>query len=401
MKIRSTSPFWPLRDGIVYNFPALDEDLSCDIAIIGGGLCGAMVAYHLTEAGIDTVLVDKRDIAAGSTSASTALVMYEIDLMMQDLSKLRGEKFAVESYRTCFESTKKIEKIMKKLGRDCGFERKNSLFLAKRRSDVVSLKKEYELRKKFGFEIEYLDQKEIEKHFSFSRPAGLLTHDDAEVDPYLLTKNLLEYSKKNGLQVYDRTNVTKIERSTKNTLLSTDRGYKIKAKRIVYATGYESPDYVKRIVKLKSSFAIASEPVSDFNGWGYDTCLIWELGSPYLYIRTTRDGRLIVGGEDEDFVNPTKRDEMIGSKAAALLRKAKKMFPEIDIEIAYAWAGTFGETEDGLPYIGEVKKFPLSYFALCYGANGTNFALIGAETIRDLYLGRMKPSENLFRFGRK
>lgn len=109
---------------------------------------------------------------------------------------------------------------------------------------------------------------------------------------------------------------------------------------------------------------------------------------------------MMVGGEDEDFENPTKRDRLIPTKAAVLLKKAMKLFPSIDLEVAYAWAGTFGETEDGLPYIGKVREFPNAYFALCYGANGTNFALMGAENIRDLYLGKSNPEVNIFGFSR-
>jgi glycine/D-amino acid oxidase-like deaminating enzyme len=108
----------------------------------------------------------------------------------------------------------------------------------------------------------------------------------------------------------------------------------------------------------------------------------------------------MMGGEDEDFVNPTRRDRMIPVKARGLLRKAKKLFPQMDIEIAYAWAGTFGETEDSLPYIGEVGEFPNTYFALSYGANGTNFALMAAEIIREMYLGRSHPDGQLFSFDR-
>jgi glycine/D-amino acid oxidase-like deaminating enzyme len=184
-------------------------------------------------------------------------------------------------------------------------------------------------------------------------------------------------------------------------VLTTDEGFRIKAKKVVFATGYETAQFLKRkVVKLKSTYAIVSEPIQEFVGWGYDRCVIWETARPYFYLRTTRDGRMMMGGEDEDFVNPTRRDRLIAGKARALLRKAKKMFPHIDIEIAYAWAGTFGETEDSLPYIGEVEEFPNAYFALCYGADGTNFALMAAEIIRDLYLQKPNPDAELFRFDR-
>jgi glycine/D-amino acid oxidase-like deaminating enzyme len=401
LKVRSSSPFWPLRDGIVSNYPALRENLACEVAIVGGGLSGAMTGYALSRAGVDTVVLDKRDIAMGSTSASTALVMYEVDLMMKDLSKLRGEKFAADSYRKCFESTKKIEKLVKELGRDCGFRKKDNLYLAKHKGDLHSLEEECVMRRKHGYEVELLNQSEIERHFSFSSPGALLTRDSAELDPYLLTHFLLDRAKKRNLQAFDRTRVKKFGRTDRGVVLTTGEGFTIRAKKLVYATGYESPAYVKRVVKLKSTYAISSEPLENIEGWGYNQCLIWELASPYLYLRTTDDGRMIVGGGDEDFVNPVKRDQLIGSKASELLRKVKKMFPKIDLEIAYSWAGTFGETKDSLPYIGEVKKFPNSYFALCYGANGTNFAQIGAETIRDLYLGVLSPEDNIFGFGRR
>jgi glycine/D-amino acid oxidase-like deaminating enzyme len=401
LKLKSASPFWPLKNGLPFSYPALRENLSCDVAIIGGGLCGSMVAYHLAEAGIDAVLLDKRDIANGSSSASTALVMYEIDVLLKDLVEMRGEKYAVKSYNLCLQSTKKIEHIVKKLGGDIGFRRKNSLYLASRVADSAILRKEYETRKKYGFKLDYLDREDIENNFSFSRPAALLSYDDAEVDPYLLSHFLLDHSRKNGLQVYDRTEATKFVHTKNGISLATEQGFHVQAKKVVFATGYETPDYIKKnVVKLKSTYAIVSEPLPDFVGWGYDHCLIWESARPYLYMRTTTDGRIMVGGEDEDFVNPTKRDGLIPRKAIVLMKKTKKLFPNIDFQIAYSWAGTFGETVDGLPYVGEVREFSDAYFALCYGANGTNFALMGAEIIRDLYLGKSNPKENIFRFSR-
>src|SRR5579862_8565906 len=129
MKLRSSGPFWPIKNGLVSSYPSLDSNLSCEVAIIGGGLCGAFLGYYLAQSGIDTVVLEKRDIASGSTSASTALVMYEIDVPLSDLIRIRGEKEAVMSYKLCREATDKIGKIVRKLDSDCGFRKKNSLYL--------------------------------------------------------------------------------------------------------------------------------------------------------------------------------------------------------------------------------------------------------------------------------
>jgi glycine/D-amino acid oxidase-like deaminating enzyme len=400
MRLRSSGPFWPIKNGLVSNYPSLGSSLSCEVAIVGGGLCGSFIAYYLAEAGIDTVIVDKRDFGAGSTSASTALVMYEIDVLLSDLIKIRGEGEAVRSYKLCEEATDKIRNVVRKLGGNCGFREKNSLYLASRVGDKTILKTEYETRRRFGFDVDFLDRHDIEGTFSFSRSAALLSSNDAEVDPYLLTHALLKHAEEKGLRAFDRTEVRKYKRKSRGVEITTDRGFRVDAKKVVFATGFESPNWIKqKVVKLKSTYAIATEPLEKFIGWGYDQCLIWESSRPYLYIRTTSDGRIIIGGEDEDFVNPTRRDRLIPTKAATLLRKVRRLFPKMNLELAYAWAGTFGETGDGLPYVGE-PSFPNIWFALCFGANGTNFAQMASEIIRDSFLGKENSDSSLFRFDR-
>jgi glycine/D-amino acid oxidase-like deaminating enzyme len=76
------------------------------------------------------------------------------------------------------------------------------------------------------------------------------------------------------------------------------------------------------------------------------------------------------------------------------------LFPDLQLEVAYAWAGTFGETKDGLAYIGVHPRFPHACLALGYGGNGITFSLIAAEIIRDYFLGRKNRDAHLFRFGR-
>src|SRR5678816_3675231 len=121
---------------------------------------------------------------------------------------------------------------------------------------------------------------------------------------------------------------------------------------------------------------------------------------PYLYLRTTSDNRVLIGGEDENFVDARKRDRLIGAKARVLQTKFREKFPAIPFRSGGGWAGTFGETKDGLPYIGPLRPRSRVLYALCYGANGTNFAVIAADTIRGLILGRGKRHTDLFGFAR-
>jgi len=107
----------------------------------------------------------------------------------------------------------------------------------------------------------------------------------------------------------------------------------------------------------------------------------------------------MIGGEDEPFTDAASRDELIPAKAAVLVKKFRDIF-KTHIDVAFTWAGVFGETKDGLPYIGPHQEFPRGLFALGYGGNGITFSLIAAEIIRDLLRGRPNSDVGIFTFDR-
>jgi glycine/D-amino acid oxidase-like deaminating enzyme len=401
MELTSDYPVWSILNGVPATFPSLKRNLNCDVVVIGGGITGALAAFHLVQAGVHTVLLDKRDIGTGSTSASTGLLQYEVDVPLRDLTGRIGERCAFRSYQVCGEAITKLERLIKTLKIQCGYERKPSLFLARAPGEIPQLRKEFQLRKQAGFDLEFWTTSEIAKHFPFSRPAALFSNLGGQVDPHKLTHGLLCAGCRHGLQVFDRCNVIHFEPNHRGIQLRTAEGCVIRARRAVIAAGFESMAYLRgEAGKLKSTFALISEPVESLQGW-YRKSLIWESGMPYLYLRTTAENRVIVGGEDVELVDPRKRDALIKGKTQALLRKFRLLFPGIELEVAYSWAGTFGETRDGLAYIGENRGLPHAYFALGYGGNGITYSLIAAEIIRDDFLGRHPTDAKLFQFGRK
>jgi glycine/D-amino acid oxidase-like deaminating enzyme len=204
-----------------------------------------------------------------------------------------------------------------------------------------------------------------------------------------------------GLEVHDRTVVSTIDPHKAGVQIRTAEGYRIQAKKVVFATGYETPKYLdQKIVKLSSTFALATAPLQSFEGWGEDCCLIWETARPYFYARTTQDGRAILGGADKPFATAHKQEKLIQAQTAKLSTQFARLFPSMPVEVDWIWGGTFGETRDGLPYIGTVPQFPHGYFALGYGGNGITFSYIAAELLVDLFLGRRNPDLAIFRFDR-
>jgi len=117
-------------------------------------------------------------------------------------------------------------------------------------------------------------------------------------------------------------------------------------------------------------------------------------------MRITKDNRIIVGGRDEEFYNPTRRDRLIKRKTALLKKDFLKLFPAVDFIPEFSWTGTFGSTQDALPYIGTYTKTPHTYYALGFGGNGITFSLIAAEIITDLICGKKNKDASLYAFNR-
>ncbi len=400
MNLTSSHPFWSVSNGLPENYASLKRDVSCDVVVIGGGITGALAAIHLTEAGVKTLVIDKRDIGTGSTSASTAMLQYEIDVPLRELIKKVGYEDATRSYQLCREAIGSVGHLAERFQIACGFEYKPSLFLAIYQREINHFHEEYELRRAIGIDLEFLEEDEVRARFPFTRPAALYSKDGGQVDPHRLTHGLLAAGVRAGLEVCDRTEMTKMEHTPRGVRVTTKQGFHITARRAVIAAGFESKGLLKAEAgTLKSTYALISEPMPKVPGWDQE-CLIWDSGMPYLYLRTTPEGRIIVGGEDEDFVNAKRRDSLISAKSRTLVKKFNKLFPDVTLEVAYAWAGTFGETKDGLPYIGVHPRYPHAYFALGYGGNGITFSVIAAEIIRDLYFGQQNRDAHIFRFGR-
>jgi glycine/D-amino acid oxidase-like deaminating enzyme len=400
MDLVSPRPFWPLKDGLPANYPPLREDIACDVVVLGAGISGALVAQSLARSGFDVVVVDRRDAASGSTSASTALLQYEIDLPLTELIERTGRRDAERAYRLCHESIDKIERLVREIGADCVFQRRKSVYFASKSSEAESLRKECVARQSAGIAVEYWSEREVSAHFSFTRPAALVSQQGAELDCYKLTFALLEGAKADGARVFDRTPMDGIESDSAGVRLKTDRGRVVRARHAIFACGYESQSYLpRRIVRLKSTYALASEPLDAFPGW-WERCLIWETARPYVYLRTTSDGRAIIGGEDDPFRDPARRDRLVDKKTDRLAEKFRGLFPGIELDIGFRWAGTFGETKDGLAYIGGVRQMPRCFFALGFGGNGITYSVIAADILRDLLLGKANDDTRLFRFDR-
>jgi glycine/D-amino acid oxidase-like deaminating enzyme len=400
MNLFSQQPYFLMKDGIVSSYNSINENIRIDVAIIGAGISGAVAAYYLRNAGLSIAVFERRHAGTGSTAASTSFLQYEIDTPLTKLSGSIGREKAVRAYQLCKEAIYSIDKICKTLKPESDFHMRPSLQYASYKKHEDDLYKEFDLRVTTGFDVDWLEQKDLLEKFGIDATGGILSADGGEVDAYMLTHALLSASHKNGHTVYTNTDISQIENSKRGLIMKTDNGFSIKAKKLIIACGYESLKYIpKTVAKIHSTYAIVSEPVPEKSLW-YQNSLVWETASPYLYFRKTNNNRILVGGKDDPFHHPVIAESTIKRKALMLEGAFNKRMTRVSIKADYCWGGAFAITRDGLPYIGSIPERKNTFFALGYGGNGITFSYIAAEIIRDLLTGKKNENASLFGFNR-
>ncbi|WP_428670244.1 NAD(P)/FAD-dependent oxidoreductase [Reyranella sp.] len=371
----------------------LEDDRRCEVLVVGAGITGAMVAEHLTSLGHEVCLVDRERPGFGSTAASTAMLQWEIDRSLTELTTLYGFERAANIYRQSLHAVTGLKELIETQHLPCEFRPRRSLYLASGAgTGAAELRAEHELRERAGLPGFYLDHPTLLREFGIAREAAILSPGSAEADPMCLAHTLLVTAIRHGAVVYDG-EATRFEAIGGGGLaVGLAYGQTIEAQRVILATGYVMPDFVVTDMhRPSSSWAIATPPQKPQVLWP-GRPLIWEATTPYFYARTTTDDRIIIGGEDDPaLVEPAARDAAMPEKSERILRQLKTLCPEAELRADYCWSGAFSETSDGLPLIGRVRGYPHLYAAYGYGGNGITFSFLAARMIARMIAGEDEP----------
>ncbi|MFP4977982.1 NAD(P)/FAD-dependent oxidoreductase [Paenibacillus sp. CN-4] len=396
MKLVSGTPPWERTLPNPQAYPKLDEDITCDCLIVGGGMGGALLAHRLSSTGARTVLIDKRRIGGGSTQANTGLLQTFNDKSLTSCIHSFGEDQAVQFYRMCREAVHAIIRLGKEMEADLEVLPRHSLYYAGTEQEAGLLREEYANLRKHGFEVEWWEPERISEAFPFSKPGALYSPGDAEINPYRAVHALVAEAAARGVRVFEHTKAVRYEHTPHEVVCHTPGG-RITAKQVVFAMGYETQELKKdRGAVLVNTYAVMTRPLVRLPEWP-DRCLIWETARPYSYFRTTPDRRIIAGGRDEALTDSGRRETRVLSQGRSLLEDIRRLFPGTEeLELEYAWGGVFGTTHDGLPFIGPHPDYPRCYFIEGYGGNGTVYSMIAAELLADAVQGIERPELSLF-----
>ncbi|MGV3550739.1 NAD(P)/FAD-dependent oxidoreductase [Rhizobium sp.] len=394
--LHTDAPLWSATPHISVRTHARPVRSRYDVVIVGAGISGALMASALADGTRSVMVIDRREPVGGSSLASTAMIQHEIDVPLSELVKKIGARDAARVWSRSMDSVARLADRVREAGISCAFQHKKTLFLSGDEMGWRALKDEAELRAGNGFEAAFIDGAALREKYGIERTGAVLTSCSASANPAQMTAGFLRHAARNGAELVRKCEVAEVGAGQGGVTLILADGAKIEAGKVVFCTGYE---FLKRLARLDhetvSTWAIATPPATAHPGW-LDDFLVWEASEPYLYLRTTPDGRIIAGGEDEadekahlDKSKLRRKADVIAGKASALLGIPK---PDID----YCWAGPFGVTPDGLPIIGPVPGLEGVFTVMGFGGNGITFSQIASELIAAAIDGKTDPDAGLF-----
>jgi glycine/D-amino acid oxidase-like deaminating enzyme len=394
--LRTGLPLWLAKKPAPFKIDESLAGIHADAVVVGTGISGALVADALIEAGYSVLALDRREPMSGSTPASTALLQFELDTPLIELSRKIGKSDAARAWWRSAQAVRALQERIGALQIRCGLAERSTVYLPGNTLGIRQLKREVAARQKLGLRSTFIDRQHLHELTGMDKPGAILSQGNGEADPVQLVAGLWRHFLERGGRMVDNVEVTEVEQTRSRVRLETKNGQFIFAKHAVFCTGYELMKFARpKGYKIISTWAMATRRQPD-RIWPSKS-LIWEAADPYLYMRTTADGRVIVGGEDEPFSDDVLRDKMIPRKIAVIARKAKRIFPKIDFKPDYAWTGSFGESPTGLPAIGPIRDLSRCYAVLGFGGNGITFSMLAAQLVSRHMQGIKDPDAGIFK----
>ncbi len=393
--LRTGRSLWADSHGLGVPVRPLKAPISVHVAIVGAGISGAFMAHALSRDHSVAVL-DRRPPLTGSTMASTALLQWEIDLPLTALADRIGIAKAKRAYLRSRRAVDDLKQVIADEGVVCGCRDKATLYLAGDQYGRRALEAEAEARAAIGLESEFVGPDTLRERFGVDRTGAVFSRGSASGDPARLAAGLLRRARAAGATVYSPVEVLEAASDPDGVTLLTDAGHAVRAKAVVFCCGYEFPKGVPTPgATVISTWAMASKPRQRCPAWLRDT-LVWEASDPYLYFRMGRDGRLIVGGEDEASATAHADKAKLKAKSAAIARKLERLLPEVEFEIDYSWAGAFGQSATGLPSITPVPDMDHAWAVMGFGGNGITYSVIASQVVSAAIRGGVDPDADLY-----
>ena len=367
-----------------------------DVCIIGGGITGSLLAYQFISSGFTCCIVERGQISQGSTSQSTALLQYELDVSLLDLTCKIGEDGAAFAYAETLRSLHDIRHLNNELHNSFDFKWVGSLYLADNDFDAATLHDEDLLKRRLGFLSKYLTAADLHNQYGITAKGGIESQEAAQINPIALTNSLIQYLTVKGLVVFENEEANIIPDAQSNIVATSSRI--IKSSLLIIASGYKAMDYIdKKAVSIVVNRTFVVKGKSHYLKSHAHETLLWETIRPYFYLRSMGEGEYALGGGDIPINYAPRSAELLSKKTDEILKRFYTYFPDADFEVDSTLDAVFVESADSMPILYKVEAFKNCYTVLGCGGNGILFSTWAARALTEYMQGISDKSFNLLK----
>lgn len=365
-----------------------------EVAIIGGGIIGASIAYFLGKNGLDAMVIEKGELAGGTSSRCDGNIL-AID---------KDPGFDSQMSRV---SQQIIADLSRELSLPFEYRAPGSILVCETDEEMEAAQQWVDRQKALGLPFRMLDRADLRQESAYladDLPGGLECATDSTVNPYMLTYSLFEQARKDGVRIHTWTEVTAITKDPKTGefKISTNSG-QIFARNIVNAAGVWAP-YIGKMVNLdipvvprKGHLIVASRQVpvglrkvmefgyliSKFGGTRKVDPITERFGVALVFEPTENQNFLIGSSREFAGFNTKIQMDVIRCMARRLLR----FYPKIgDFNVIRTYAGLRPWTPDHLPIVSAVEELPGFYIAAGHEGDGISLAAVTGKLMSDMIM---------------
>ncbi|QKV19287.1 NAD(P)/FAD-dependent oxidoreductase [Oricola thermophila] len=337
-------------------YPALDGDRTCDVAIIGGGFTGLSAAAHLAKAGVETVLIDQARFGDGASGRNGGQMGTGQRSWPEDHEKELGFERAKALFDIAEDAKRHMLEFAEEHGIDIGY-RPGQLSVIHRKRYADDYRRHAEIMaERYGYpHISYMDREETaERTGSSFFHGGIRDTGTGHIHPLRLVIGTARAAAAAGARLFENTKATGIARDGGRVRIATARGTITAGRALVAVNAYGSdtlePVSAAHVMPIRS-FIGATEPLPpELNARiipGGES--IDDSRFVVRYFRKYGDDRLLFGGR-EAYTADNPRDI-----AGHIRRQIAEIYPELaDVGITHAWGGSVGITMPREPFVAEV-----------------------------------------------
>lgn len=366
---------------------SLNQPLSCEVLIAGGGMSGILTAYFLKREGVQAVVVEADRIGSGTTKGTTAKITSQHGLCYHQITKDFGAEKAAEYASANQNAIVKYEAVAAALGIDCGFQRVPAYAYTCSEADLDLLKTEVSAARDAGIPAEFVSGEDITA--LPLRAAGAVRFpDQAQFHPLRFLRAVSQ-----DLEIYEGTVVQEVQPQDDGSYyVRTNRpGGGIKAKQIVIATHFpiiNTPGYYFLRMHQERSYVLGLKNARPVDG------MYIGAGRSQVYSFRSCGDLLLFGGCGHRVGEEGERQHY-----EALKRQATAFYP--DSVVCWAWSAQDCMPLDGIPYIGPYsEKLPGVFVATGYQKWGMSSAMAAAVILSDTICGTTPKYASVFDPGR-